>query len=297
MTVEFRLPSEALEQIPWVHSDHFTACIGPLEESLRALNARIAGRAAAGIYVNGYAYGRAFEMRPADGPQDESIVLGWRRTLEGVEAAVATLDGFDPASVSAGGWRDVLEAHEREFWAAFGAVHRDTMGQVFPASALWVKLYAARFGEGRREDALTMLGGFPNASTQRASALWALSRIAKDDADARGGGSDALPSGDSGSACDSRGFRAARATATRRTCTSTCRRREDHDAAGMIAAMAPQPDEQSPEAAEARAAARREALEADLAALDTGADDAKAKAFAASARVIVETGQSKEGGV
>ena len=32
-------------------------------------------------------------------------------------------------------------------------------------------------------------------------------------------------------------------------------------------------------------------------ALDTGADDAKAKAFAASARVIVETGQSKEGGV
>ena len=32
-------------------------------------------------------------------------------------------------------------------------------------------------------------------------------------------------------------------------------------------------------------------------ALDTGADDAKAKAFAASARVIVETGQSKEAGV
>ena len=32
-------------------------------------------------------------------------------------------------------------------------------------------------------------------------------------------------------------------------------------------------------------------------ALDTGADDAKAKAFATSARVIVETGQSREGGV
>ena len=32
-------------------------------------------------------------------------------------------------------------------------------------------------------------------------------------------------------------------------------------------------------------------------ALDTGADDAKAKAFATSARAIVETGQSREGGV
>ena len=52
------------------------------------------------LYVNGYAYGRAFEMRPADGPQDESIVLGWRHTLTGVERVCAALEAFDPASVA-----------------------------------------------------------------------------------------------------------------------------------------------------------------------------------------------------
>ena len=133
MTVEFRLPSPALEQISWVHSDHFTACVGPLEESLRALNVRLGGDGLPqNLYVNGYAYGRAFEMRPADGPQDESIVLGWRHTLTGVERVCAALEAFDPASVAPGAWRATLEANEREFWAAFGAVHRDTMGQVFP---------------------------------------------------------------------------------------------------------------------------------------------------------------------
>lgn len=279
MTVEFRLPSPEHERIPWVHSDHFTACVGPLEESLRALNVRIAGDGLPqNLYVNGYAYGRAFEMRPADGPQDESIVLGWRHTLDEVERVVAALDGFDPASVPAGGWRQVLEAHERDFWAAFGAVHRDTMGQVFPASALWVRLYVARFGEGRREDALTMLGGFPNASTQRASALWALSRIAAADADVRAAvEADALPSDDREAA---RAFRAGFAalldgygdTTNMHLLDMPTWREDPTTPLRMVAAMTRQPDEQSPEAAEARAAARREVLEADLVALDTGAD-------------------------
>lgn len=280
MTVEFLLPSAEYAQIAWVHSDHFTACIAPLEESLRGLNVRMAADGLPqSIYVNGYSYGRSFEMRPAEGPLDESIVLGWRSTLASVDEVCATLDGFAPASVEAGEWRAVLEQHERDFWDAFRVVHRDTMGQVFPASALWVQLYAKRFGEGRREDALAMLGGFQNASTQRATALWSLSRIAAQDESILAAiEADRLPEVTSTGVREFlAGFEALLDTygdTTNMHLLDMATWREDPTTPlRMVAAMAHQPDEQSPEAAEARARARREALEADLVALDSGTDE------------------------
>ena len=105
MTVEFRLPSAALEQIPWVHSDHFTACIGPLEESLREKQAwafvdrkgdprlvqRFLEHFPDGAHA-AQAQTRAGELAGADAPDGDT-----RRPMLALAAVVAVLGGLLPA--------------------------------------------------------------------------------------------------------------------------------------------------------------------------------------------------------
>ena len=277
--VEFALPDPEYERVAWVHNEHFVGSVTPLEQSLQATRARMNDDGLPGsVTINGYGFGREVNIRPATEPSDESIVLGWReRRLPPVDASCAELEAFDPASVAPGQWREVLAGLDQRFWEAFGGVHRDTMGHVFPASALWVDLYSKRFGEERRADALAMLGGFPNASSERASALWSLGRIVVSApailATVEAG---EVVAGDSAAA---RAFRAEwdtlmelyGFTTTTHLVDLPTWREDPAIPLGMVAAMAHETDDRAPRLAEQRAARRRAVLEAELSAL--GNDD------------------------
>jgi pyruvate,water dikinase len=278
--VEWNLPGSQYEAIAWVHNEHFTGSVAPLELSLRSLTVRMtADGLPNSLYINGYGYGRASEMRAAAGPQDESIVLGWReRRLPAVEDAAERLESFRPETVAAGEWRTALQANESLLWDPFRGVHADTMGQVFPASALWVRLYTERFGSERSTDGLALLAGFPNASTQRAVALWDLSRIAARDpallAHLREG---RLPAPDSDTAraflADMQGMLSQYGSTTTMHLLDLPTWAEDPTTPlRMIVSMAEEADDHDPRLIEARAAARRGDLERELERLDTGDD-------------------------
>lgn len=279
-SVEFRLPGPEYEAITWVHNEHFTGSVTPLEESIAARRQRLNPEDGlpGSLYLNGYSFGRDNPLRPAAEIPDQSRVANWRAVrMPAVEASCAELDQFDPRTIAPGAFAQAIDGLLQRWSAAFGGVHADTMGVVFPASAMWVEAYTRRFGDERRLEAATMLAGIPNASSQRAAALWDLGRIATQDAEVlREVRAGRLPAHESPAAVafqaaftallDAYGY-----TTTMHLIDLPTWREDPAIPLAMIAAMADEPNERSPRLAEAASAERRRALESSLARLD--ADD------------------------
>lgn len=275
--LEFRLPGAEYEAITWVHNEHFTGSVAPLEASIANLRQRINAEDGlpGSVYINGYSFGRDNQIRPSAEIPDITRVENWRAVrLPPVDDSVAEMEAFDPETVERGHFAEVNNGLQERWQAAFGGVHSDTMGVVFPASAMWVEAYTKRFGNERELEAATMLAGVPNASNARAAALWDLGRIAAGDAavlsDVRAG---VLPTQESAAGVafqvsfaallESYGF-----TTTMHLIDLPTWREDPAIPLAMIAAMADEPEERSPQRAETNSKAHRLALEAELTKLD-----------------------------
>lgn len=270
--IEFRLPGPEYDEISWIFNEHLPGSATLLERSVRSLNQRQQPDGLPGqLYVNGYAYSREWQMPPRPGPFDlESLVAWQERLFPPIDEARAAFDAFDPASVEPGSWRERLLALDAGFDAVFGRVHMETMAVVLPASSRWIELHAERFGADRRDDALALLGGFPNTSTARTVTLWQLSRIARsNDAVRAEVAAGRVPAGASPAAAAFRQQFASLVelygdTTTMHLIDLPTWREDARIPLGMVAAMALEGDDRNPAAAEERAAARRIELEREL---------------------------------
>jgi phosphohistidine swiveling domain-containing protein len=100
----------------------------------------------------------------------------WRtKWLPEVDKVVSYLANFDPRSVPAGEWAATIEHQANEFRRVFGPIHRYAVGHAEVTARAFVKAYQETAG-GTEADGRALLQGFPNASLDRASLIWDLSR-------------------------------------------------------------------------------------------------------------------------
>jgi phosphohistidine swiveling domain-containing protein len=188
--IEFKLPDARLEDYTWILFDeHMPVATSPLIGNHfgglgRAAPEEFPPRS---LQINGLTYMRQDMIPTPEGamrghelPTSVEEMRRWRAEWQPeVDKVIEALASFDPSTVAPGTWEDTLDSQRSEYWRVFGAVHRNA---VFPAHAISGRLqeaYVERFGEERRADALALLQGIPNASTERAGMLWELSRIAR----------------------------------------------------------------------------------------------------------------------
>jgi pyruvate,water dikinase len=185
--ITFELPDPRLAEYTWVLFDEHM----PVPASPLIGNHFAAGRPPGdefpprSLHLNGLTYMREDMVPSPDGamrgqplPASVDEMRRWRLEWQPeVDKVIAALANFDPTTVAPGTWEETLDEQRREYWRVFGAVHR---AAVFPAhvvSGRFQQAYVEGFGEARRDDALALLQGIPNASLQRAAMLWDLSRI------------------------------------------------------------------------------------------------------------------------
>ena len=185
--ITFELPDPRLADYTWVLFDEHM----PVPASPLIGNHFAAGRPPGdefpprSLHLNGLTYMREDMVPSPNGamrgqplPASVGEMRRWRQEWQPeVDKVIAALANFDPVTVAPGTWEATLDEQRREYWRVFGAVHR---AAVFPAhvvSGRFQAAYVERFGEARRDDALALLQGIPNASLDRAAMLWELSRI------------------------------------------------------------------------------------------------------------------------
>lgn len=190
--IEFKLPDPSLEQYYWVFDgEHDPVSQTPLiayagddidsaratDEPPRALN------------IQGYTYGRAGAGGPGRysetlPPESVEELQRWRTEwVPQVQALSARLVGFDPTAVATGTWRETLAELDAENSRVSFGIHSTAIAAAHLAVERFTNAYVARFGEDRRADTFALLQGLPNKSTDRAIALWDLSRLVRADAE------------------------------------------------------------------------------------------------------------------
>jgi phosphohistidine swiveling domain-containing protein len=188
--IEFKLPDARLEDYTWVLFDeHMPVASSPL------IGNHFGGMGPSrpdefpprSLQIHGLTYMRQDvvpmpegAMRGRELPRSVEEMRRWRAEWQPeVDKVIEQLAHFDPSTVAPGTWRETLDSQRSEYWRVFGAVHRTAVFPAHAVSARLQELYVQRFGEERRDDALALLQGIPNASTERAAMLWELSRIAR----------------------------------------------------------------------------------------------------------------------
>ena len=280
--VPFVLPDPALEPLEWEHNEHLPRSTTPLAMETGLGRPRPGGGVPSSIYVNGYSYYRAGGGGMGDPSRDPAAlaasrdsVATWREVwLPQIEEFVAKLEQFDPTSVEPGTWEARIAEQGRDFTRVFVGVHRVTVVPAQSCAGAFIEAYVARFGEARRDDALALLEGYANASSERASALWALGRMAAADAALLGALEAARTRGDDPLAADGVGepFRARWRAMLDRFGFTTRDHLEDlptwsedpSEPLGTVIQFARSGPERDPVGALPAQAARRERLEAEL---------------------------------
>ncbi len=189
--ISFKLPSPEYRAYTWILQDeHTPASQTPLIASTRGpLGALDSGVVPNTIQINGYNYQKAGSPAPfgrLQEPQTVDDLVRWRREwIPQVEELAQRLESFDPCSVPPGSWANTLEELSRENQRVFSGVHSTAVGPARMAVDKFANAYVQYFGDSRRQDALALVQGFPNLSVERASALWELSRLARQNPDLR----------------------------------------------------------------------------------------------------------------
>ena len=192
-TSAFALPDPSYEGYTWTLQDeHNPASHTPLIAS--AVPVTRAGDDLDGppmnLTLNGYNYARdaantggtPSPFGTIAAPEQVEDLTRWRQEwLPEVEKLAAMLEGFDPETVSAGKWAEVLDGQDQEYRRVFGGVHRTAVGPARMAVIRFTEQYAKHFGDDRSTDTMAFLLGFPNRSLERAGVLWDLSRILRTD--------------------------------------------------------------------------------------------------------------------
>ena len=170
--VSFDLPDPALAVHRWrLACPHDAEAHPPL---IAGLYAEIHGAAA--LAVGGYLYtrdeatgGGADATGEGTGPLDR-LYVEW---LPRVEALAASLDGIDPAQLGPG-----MLAGPIEEWSKLAAGVRDEVLQrAERAATAFVEAFTAHFGEGRDDDARTLIEAIPSRASRRAAVVWEMSRL------------------------------------------------------------------------------------------------------------------------
>jgi phosphohistidine swiveling domain-containing protein len=187
--IEFKLPNARLEAYTWILFDeHMPVAASPLIG-----NHFGAGRPESeefpprSLQINGLTYMREDMIpqpegaaRGQDPPASVDEMRRWRTEWQPqVDKVIEALSNFDPRAVAAGTWEQTLDEQRKEYWRVFLGVHRSAVFPAHVVSGSFQQAYIHRFGEDRRDDALALLQGIPNASTARAAMLWELSRLAR----------------------------------------------------------------------------------------------------------------------
>lgn len=287
--VSFELPDPGLAEYTWVLFDEHTPLAVP------PLGTAIMGRFGAArqddvprsLSINGYTYMRRGTGPSGDGPfsngplpQSIEDMRRWRTELQPqVDDVVAMLRGFDPSQVRPGAWRETLDAHSNAYWNVFGPIHREAVGPAQTMGRHFRDSYTQRFGMERLADAVGLLQGMPNASLDRASMLWSLSRLVRQDpALAEALKRDDVPPETPAGQAFTDGFQALLVAYgdTSEAALEDLPNWGERPAVPLAAirAYAGQPDGEGPLDSAARQRARSEALEAELAAVAATGDEA-----------------------
>jgi phosphohistidine swiveling domain-containing protein len=187
--IEFKLPDARLEDYTWILFDeHMPVAASPLIG-----NHFGAGRPEReefpprSLQIHGLTYMREDmipkpegAVRGQDLPASVEEMRRWRTEWQPqVDEVVEALSNFDPSSVAPGTWERTLDEQRNEYWRVFLGVHRSAVFPAHVVSGSFQQAYVERFEEDRRDDALALLQGVPNASTARAAIMWELSRVAR----------------------------------------------------------------------------------------------------------------------
>ncbi len=191
--VEFRLPDASFEPYTWILSDeHTPVAAPPLTGDLFERGGRGVEQIPRSLKINGYVYQRhGTGIGPGDPPwahgtPPDSVeqMRRWRSEWQPeVDKVVEALTSFDPETVQPGTWREVLDEQLAQYWGVFGPVHREAVMPAHAIAKTFELAYVQRFGSSRRADAHALLQGVPNASLERAAALWDLSRLLRTDSE------------------------------------------------------------------------------------------------------------------
>ncbi len=192
--IEFRFPDKRYEEYSWVLQDeHNPASHPPLIASAspmaRPSEEQDPDAPPATLSINGFNYARevniggglpnAFQTSP---PESIADMIRWREEwLPEVDKLVQLLECFQPDDVESGKWLETLQSHDEEYRRVFSGIHRTAVGPGRLATNKFLEEWIKLYGEEGKEDAMTLLQGFPNRSLDRASALWDLSRIMRTD--------------------------------------------------------------------------------------------------------------------
>lgn len=189
--VRFELPDPAYEAYTWLLQDEFFPAAqppllaGPDTGLVRPGDSSLPPRR---LRINGYLYTRLGAAPPAQAaqppwPSSVEELRRWRvEWLPQVEAFARQLEAFAPGAVPPGKWSATIEEQEAEYQRIFTGVHLATERPGWLVTNRFSDAFVASFGEHRRHDALSLLQGFPNRSTDRSVALWDLSRLLRADA-------------------------------------------------------------------------------------------------------------------
>ena len=169
--VSFELPDPALAAHRWG-----LACPRDAEAHpplIAELYAEVQGAGA--LAVGGYVYTRDDSPGSADSADEGAAPLDrlYVEWLPRVEALAASLDGVDPAQLA----RDTLAGPVEEWSSLATGLRDEVLRPAEQAAAAFVEAFATHFGEGREDDARTLIEAIPSRASRRAAVVWEMSRL------------------------------------------------------------------------------------------------------------------------
>ena len=169
--VSFELPDPALAAQRWR-----LACPRDAEAHpplIAELYAEVQGAGA--LAVGGYLYTRDDARGGADSTDEGTAPLDrlYVEWLPRVEALAASLDGVDPEQLEP----DTLAGPIEEWSILARGLRDEVLRPAEQAATAFVEAFTTNFGDGRGDDARTLIEAIPSRESRRAAVVWEMSRL------------------------------------------------------------------------------------------------------------------------